>query len=233
MRLRRILEHIRDQNWTAVGIDFVIVVVGVFLGIQIGNWNEARIDAQRREQIVDALVTNLSDAIAVQERFVAEIERGLSEWEAAFARGERPAPFYYRIDGSDTAPDTWSTFEQMELTDLFDPVTLFDLTFFYSELDGVGRKYVRYVTFVEDEVLPALIAGAETFYDGDGRLRPRFRASMDRLRDYQQETRRLTQWAECLVYRLDADRTFEENCRRAGFQLDGAAAAARGPEGAP
>ena len=30
MLLRRITEHVKTQNWTAVAIDFVIVVVGVF-----------------------------------------------------------------------------------------------------------------------------------------------------------------------------------------------------------
>jgi len=32
----------REQNWFAVAVDFVIVVVGVFLGIQAANWNESR-----------------------------------------------------------------------------------------------------------------------------------------------------------------------------------------------
>lgn len=221
MILRRVVQHVREQNWTAIAIDFVIVVVGVFLGIQIGNWNAQRIEAQRRGQIIDALVTNLSDAISVQERFVAEIESGLSEWDRAYERGETPPPFFYRLEGSDMAPDTWSTFEQMQLADLFDPVTLFDLTYFYSELDGIGRKYVRYVTFLEDEVLPGVIAGEEYFYDADGRLKSRFRANMDRLREYQRDNMLMTRWAECLVYRLEAERTFEQNCRRASYLLDG------------
>jgi hypothetical protein len=42
MLLRRVMEHVREQNWSAVGIDFVIVVVGVFIGIQVSNWNGAR-----------------------------------------------------------------------------------------------------------------------------------------------------------------------------------------------
>jgi hypothetical protein len=109
----------------------------------------------------------------------------------------------------------------MQLTDLFDPVTLFDLTYFYSEVDGVGRKYVRYVTVVEDEILPGLIGGEDSFYDSDGRLRPRYCANMDRLREYQHETGWLSAWAECLVYRLEARRTFEQNCRRADYRLDG------------
>ena len=42
MILRRVIEHVREQNWTAIAIDFVIVVAGVFVGIQVANWNEAR-----------------------------------------------------------------------------------------------------------------------------------------------------------------------------------------------
>ena len=30
MLLRRVIEHVKAQNWTAVALDFVIVVVGVF-----------------------------------------------------------------------------------------------------------------------------------------------------------------------------------------------------------
>ena len=40
MLLRRITQHVKDQNWIAVGIDLVIVVVGVFIGVQAANWNE-------------------------------------------------------------------------------------------------------------------------------------------------------------------------------------------------
>ena len=42
MRLRRIIEHLAAQHWTAMWIDLVIVVVGVFIGIQVSNWNQAR-----------------------------------------------------------------------------------------------------------------------------------------------------------------------------------------------
>ncbi len=42
MNLRRLIEHIKGQHWTAVAIDFVIVVVGVFVGIQVSNWNQQR-----------------------------------------------------------------------------------------------------------------------------------------------------------------------------------------------
>jgi hypothetical protein len=124
MILRRLTDHIREQNWTAVAMDFVIVVLGVYVGLQVNLWNEARV-------------------------------------------------------------------------------------------------YVRYVTFVEDELLPGLGRGKDVFYDADGHLQPRYRANMDRLVDYQLENQRMTAWAKCLVYRLESRRTFKETCRRSGFRLDG------------
>lgn len=42
MLFRRVSQHLYEQNWTAVVIDFAIVVVGVFIGIQVSNWNESR-----------------------------------------------------------------------------------------------------------------------------------------------------------------------------------------------
>jgi len=42
MLLRRVIEHFRKQEWTAIAIDFAIVVIGVFVGMQVNNWNEAR-----------------------------------------------------------------------------------------------------------------------------------------------------------------------------------------------
>lgn len=45
MILRRVIEHFRKQEWTAIFIDFAIVVLGVFVGTQVSNWNASRIAA--------------------------------------------------------------------------------------------------------------------------------------------------------------------------------------------
>jgi hypothetical protein len=82
-------------------------------------------------------------------------------------------------------------------------------------------KYIRYVTFVEDQVLPGIIRDDDIFYGVDAQLKPEFQANMDRLRDFQQETLRLTTWADCLVYRLKANYTFDQTCLRANYGLDG------------
>jgi hypothetical protein len=48
MILRSLTKHVKDQNWFAVWIDFAIVVVGVFIGIQVANWNGDRLEARKR-----------------------------------------------------------------------------------------------------------------------------------------------------------------------------------------
>ena len=59
MLLRRITEHVKAQNWFAVGIDFVIVVVGVFMGLQVQVWSNGRADRQQEKQIVADLLADL------------------------------------------------------------------------------------------------------------------------------------------------------------------------------
>ena len=66
-RVLRVAEHIRTQNWTAIGIDFLIVVLGVFVGIQVSNWNQARVDRQRGVEFTERLRTDL-----IEERWVFE-----------------------------------------------------------------------------------------------------------------------------------------------------------------
>ncbi|WP_425411077.1 hypothetical protein [Hyphococcus sp.] len=69
MLLRRITEHVKAQNWTAVAIDFVIVVVGVFIGIQVANWNEAR----RLNQTTQTYYDRLIDDLRAEQKMQAEL----------------------------------------------------------------------------------------------------------------------------------------------------------------
>lgn len=65
MIIRRIREHLSARDWWAVGIDLVIAILGVFIGIQFSNWNEARGErAQAREdrqRLIADLDSNQAD----------------------------------------------------------------------------------------------------------------------------------------------------------------------------
>jgi hypothetical protein len=55
MILRRLTANLRAQNWAAIAIEFVIVVVGVFIGSQVSNWNQGRLEKQATGKMLDQL----------------------------------------------------------------------------------------------------------------------------------------------------------------------------------
>ncbi|MEM0987080.1 MAG: hypothetical protein AAGJ32_12610 [Pseudomonadota bacterium] len=76
MLLRRISTHVKEQNWFAVFLDFFIVVIGVFIGLQVANWNEVRAGEERlRSQLVSfqtELIMARSDLDKLEAYYTAQ-----------------------------------------------------------------------------------------------------------------------------------------------------------------
>jgi hypothetical protein len=64
MVLRRVIAHFRRQEWTAIAIDFVIVVLGVFVGIQVSNWNQREADKRLGRAYAERLTTDIRKDLA-------------------------------------------------------------------------------------------------------------------------------------------------------------------------
>ena len=62
MILRRVIAHVRNQEWTAVFLDFVIVVVGVFIGIQVSNLNERQEESAHERLLLGELRSELAQS---------------------------------------------------------------------------------------------------------------------------------------------------------------------------
>jgi len=91
MILRRIREHVNHHNWFAVAVDFIIVVAGVFVGIQASNWNQERLNrAQGREyraMLLDDLQANQQN-LALRKRYYAWVRLNALKTLAALDRPE-------------------------------------------------------------------------------------------------------------------------------------------------
>ena len=61
MVIRAIRDHVATHNWFAVAVDLAIVVVGVFLGTQANNWNQARIERDKAHAYRARLIADLRD----------------------------------------------------------------------------------------------------------------------------------------------------------------------------
>ena len=78
MILQRLATSIRKQDWFTVLIETLIVVLGVFLGLQVNNWNEARIERGVEVRILERLHEEIPALIALRtpDRQFAEMRRG-------------------------------------------------------------------------------------------------------------------------------------------------------------
>jgi len=55
MFVRRLTTSLKEQHWMTIAIELIIVIVGVFVGNQVSNWNEARIEKRQTQRMVDQL----------------------------------------------------------------------------------------------------------------------------------------------------------------------------------
>ncbi len=77
MLLRRVNEHVKSQNWTAVAVDFFIVVAGVFIGLQVSNWNQDRTDRRDETRLLTQLHAEVITAQKASSRIAQVREDAL------------------------------------------------------------------------------------------------------------------------------------------------------------
>lgn len=85
MILRRVIEHVKGQNWLAVMIDFIIVVTGVYIGIEVSNWNASRLAATEEKRLIAQLVTEVDAATEVKAAWIEQTEPRLTLLRSALA----------------------------------------------------------------------------------------------------------------------------------------------------
>lgn len=66
MILQRLATSIRKQDWFTVAVETLIVVFGVFIGLQVNNWNEARSESER---IANQLASFRTELVLARDDF--------------------------------------------------------------------------------------------------------------------------------------------------------------------
>lgn len=89
---RRVIENLKKQQWTAVGIELLIVVLGVFIGLQVSNWNQERTAAAQAANFADRLKADLREEdwayqlqMAYNREVLANADRAASALEGKTA----------------------------------------------------------------------------------------------------------------------------------------------------
>lgn len=71
MLLRRFLEHLRKQPWTAITIEFLIVVLGVFVASQVTEWSAAQADRRLGREYTARLLGDLEQDLENRRLLIA------------------------------------------------------------------------------------------------------------------------------------------------------------------
>ena len=80
MILRRISESLRKQDWFTVVLEVMIVVVGIFLGLQVDDWNQGRKDRVDEKIFMSQLHADILSAEGLSNRL---LDRRLNRRESA------------------------------------------------------------------------------------------------------------------------------------------------------
>jgi len=84
----RFAKALKEQNWTTILIEFVLLVAGVFLGIQAANWNGQRAEDIRAQAYLTRIRGNLETDLHSIERRVVFWNKVIDDGKAAIRYAE-------------------------------------------------------------------------------------------------------------------------------------------------
>lgn len=159
MIARRTFEAIARQNWSAAAVELLVVVIGIFLGLQASSWYEQRAEAGLESTIVDRLEVDF-------EEILDEIEEALDSHQSV-------------IDGLDrlqAALDSGSIIEsdkssvQYSLGNVLNVDTGGGKSATYQEIVASGR-----LRLLQNNDLISALSEYQERFDNAGRLFSEFR----------------------------------------------------------
>lgn len=159
---RRLYEHVKSHNWFAVAIDFIIVVVGVFIGLQAQDWSTARGDRAREAAYVSGIARDVRSDLAEIDEIVrvSTLRMSALNYLLQTASG-MPLP------GGFSSARGLIRIEEAPLYAEDDPNTIGIALFILTTLDGERATYDTMINTGGLNVMrdAALVREIQTYYD--------------------------------------------------------------------
>lgn len=89
MIYKRLAARLTAQDWVAITIELAIVIVGVFIGTQVSNWNAGRLERQDNERILHNLRPEIAGMVANFQAVYAYYDTTNHYAQTAFAGWRR------------------------------------------------------------------------------------------------------------------------------------------------
>jgi hypothetical protein len=191
MILRRLTTNLRAQNWTAIAIEFVIVVLGVFIGTQVSNWNQARVERGNTIRLLDQFKGEIRYQVGQYEFLNAYMATTGKYARVALAGWQRDpevsdnefviaAYQASQVAGAAINTQNWaSIFGSGQVQNIHDPVlrgrlirvlSLDSSVIDYHQVQSEYREHVR--RLIPDDVQSAIRARCGDRFQADGSSAP-------------------------------------------------------------
>lgn len=129
--LGRLTQAVQEQNWFAVALELLIVVVGVFIGIQVSNWNDARAFDARETDLLVELRSELEGSIRTTEQKAHAISQVASAWKRSLD---------FMAAGEPCGDDCWSRLVDFFHASQWQPIDVPRSTYDEMRRDGLPRS---------------------------------------------------------------------------------------------
>ncbi len=81
MILRKLADAIKEQNWSTVILEILIVVIAIFIGLQVDGWNEGR----KNQQDIEVQLSRIADDAAA---LIVETDLLIVDFDDRIARAQ-------------------------------------------------------------------------------------------------------------------------------------------------
>lgn len=172
--LRRFLSNVREQKWMAIAVDLVIVVLGVFLGLQAQQWAENQKQRAQQERYMERLSADFTALETTQESHVATLDNMLEGANYVLALVRMPEDEFRQAEvddvrlrkalrallGTRVPPGRAATYVEMLSTGQLSSVrsaALRDKLAAYDRADEIRVEAFRWVTTQTQSAQPIML----------------------------------------------------------------------------
>lgn len=141
MLLKRIAAAFRSQDWFTVFVELLVVAVGIFLGLQVDDWNQRRLDRIEEQYYLDRLGRDFARSLAEQDKAL----------ESARAKFETALSILEMLESRDTGTMSAEDFED-RLSNLWGFPRLTLVTATTDELVANGKSSLLQSDVLREEL---------------------------------------------------------------------------------
>jgi hypothetical protein len=154
-------------------LELAVVFIGVYAAFALSEYERQREAVARREQLQEALVSEIRDLTSNTRRVATTLPAQLALFDSAVAAGSRP-PLDPWLEPVQVQPHMWQVTLQSGALNIFDVSTVYGISKLYNELNTGFGQVSQLRQLSETVLIPQLGQDSGEFYDSNDRLRPKY-----------------------------------------------------------